>query len=183
MNTRNFIQKGVSNNLKNNFILPWHVNGVNAETGDQNKPTDDFDYECRFLIALRELIESHLSEPVGIEQLAKKLFLTRVQLYRKVKALTNQSPSRFIRRIRLEKSLTMLKSSDQNIAEIAYKVGFTDPKYFSRVFTEEFGKSPKAYRTIQLQEVKSNIPPPIGNIPPPSARDSIVLLYHPKQTT
>ena len=98
-----------------------------------------------FLQKIRALIEDKLSEDLPIEELAKGVFYTRVQVYRKIKTLTGQSPSRFVRTVRLQKALELLVTTDFSIAEIAYEVGFRDPKYFTRVFTAEFGKAPSAF--------------------------------------
>ena len=74
--------------------------------------------------------------------LAKEIGLSESQLYRKVKALTNTSTAVFIRSVRLQKAKELLQNKKFNIAEVSYKVGFTDPSYFSRVFKEEFGCTP-----------------------------------------
>ena len=95
---------------------------------------------------IRALIEDRLSDDLPIEELAKGVFYTRVQVYRKIKALTGQSPSRFVRTVRLQRAFELLVTTDLNITEIAYEVGFKDPKYFTRVFVAEFGKAPSAFR-------------------------------------
>ena len=79
-------------------------------------------------------------------QLIRGLGMSRSQIYRKVKALTGLSPSVFIRNIRLGHAQKLLKSSDLNISEIAYEVGFSTPAYFSDVFFNEFGIRPKDMR-------------------------------------
>ncbi len=78
--------------------------------------------------------------------LAKELAISDSQLYRKLKAISNTSPSVFIRKIRLEKAKELLQTTDLTIAEIAYTTGFNDPSWFSRVFKEEFKISPKEFR-------------------------------------
>ena len=72
--------------------------------------------------------------------------LSDSQLYRKLKALTNQSPSVFIRDQRLTQSALLLKNLELHIAEVAYRSGFNDPNYFSRVFHRKYGQSPRDYR-------------------------------------
>ena len=81
-----------------------------------------------------------------MDQLGKSVHLSPSQLYRKLKALTGETPNQLIRKIRLHKGLELLKTTDLNIAEIAYSVGFSDPNYFSRMFHKEFGKSPRLLR-------------------------------------
>ncbi|MFT7452813.1 MAG: signal transduction histidine kinase/CheY-like chemotaxis protein/AraC-like DNA-binding protein, partial [Patescibacteria group bacterium] len=103
--------------------------------------------EERFLQKLRTTVINHLADPnFTIDELAAAVGLGKSQLSRKLKALTNETPTTFIRNIRLTKGMQLLKSSDLNVAEIAYKAGFRDPNYFSRAFHKLFGKSPTAYR-------------------------------------
>jgi AraC-like DNA-binding protein len=73
------------------------------------------------------------------------LNMSKMQLYRKLKGVSNLGPNEFIRNIRLKKSMTLLKTTNQNISEIAYSVGFSDPAYFTRCFRKEFGKAPTEY--------------------------------------
>jgi len=72
--------------------------------------------------------------------------MSRSQIFRKVKALRDQSPTLFIRSIRLQKAKELLQTSKLSVAEIAYEVGFTTPSYFSTAFLEEFGKNPSDFR-------------------------------------
>lgn len=96
---------------------------------------------------IRELVEEELSDcSFGLPQLCRKLGMSRSQIYRKVKALTGQSPSRFIRSVRLSHAQRLLSNVDLNISEIAYEVGFSSPVYFSDVFFEEFGCRPSEAR-------------------------------------
>ncbi len=101
-----------------------------------------------FLQKLKALMEKNLDNmEFGMEVICKKMHLSYAQLYRKIKALTGQSPTIFIRKIRLEKALNLLQNTNLNISEIAYKTGFSDPNYFSRVFAEAFGVSPSTIRS------------------------------------
>ena len=72
--------------------------------------------------------------------------MSRSQLFRKMKALTDYSPSQFIRTYRLQKANELLQSSDLTISEISWQVGFKDPSHFSKSFQEEFGFTPSATR-------------------------------------
>jgi AraC-like DNA-binding protein len=81
-----------------------------------------------------------------VEDLAKDLTISRVQLYRKVKAILGISVSDHINNIRLEKSKELLLNSNQNISEIAYSVGFSSPNYFSTSFKNKYGVSPKEFK-------------------------------------
>ncbi|MEL6804962.1 MAG: DNA-binding response regulator, partial [Bacteroidota bacterium] len=109
--------------------------------------------EDRFLSRVTRLVESELDQNLSIEEMAAQLHLSRVQFFRKVKALTGLSPSRFVQRIRLRHAASLLSHSDLTISEIAYQVGFSDPKYFSKQFATVFGQLPTSYRNeIQTSE-------------------------------
>jgi signal transduction histidine kinase/DNA-binding response OmpR family regulator len=102
--------------------------------------------EEAFFEKLHQLIHAHLSDAeFGVPQLAAAAHLSQMQLYRKLKALTGQTPSRFIRSYRLLQGLELLKQGQLTVSEVAYEVGFTDPSYFSRAFQEEFKNNPSYY--------------------------------------
>ena len=67
-------------------------------------------------------------------------------MYRKIKVLTGQTASEFIRKIKLEKAKELLENTDLTISEISYKVGFSSPSYFTKCFKEEYGLIPKEMR-------------------------------------
>jgi AraC-like DNA-binding protein len=95
------------------------------------------------MIKLRDFIEQNMSDSeLGVENIGAELGLSRVQLYRKVKALTGQSPVELLRTARLHKARRLLQESDKSISEVAYEVGFTSPSYFTKCFKDEFGVSP-----------------------------------------
>lgn len=97
----------------------------------------------KFMSKVDEVIENHISdEEFTIEEFDRELGMGRVQIYRKIKALTGNSPSRYIRSIRLAKAKTMIMNKEGNISEIAYSMGFGSPTYFTRCFKEQFGISP-----------------------------------------
>ncbi len=78
----------------------------------------------------------------GSGDLAKKLLISESQLYRKIKAITENSTAVFIRSIRLKLAKELLSTTNKTISEIAYETGFNDPSWFSRAFKDEFGFSP-----------------------------------------
>ncbi len=99
--------------------------------------------EDAFLKKVRDILMEHLDDAAfDVPQLCKKMGLSRSQLYRKIKALTDQSIVAYISKIRLQKAVELLQSSDMTVSEVAYEVGFTDPAYFSRAFSKAFGKAP-----------------------------------------
>jgi AraC-like DNA-binding protein len=77
--------------------------------------------------------------------LAKQIGLSRMQLYRKVRGLTDQTVHEFIRSIRLQHAVNLLEDGKMTITEVAYEVGFNDLTYFARCFRKQYDKSPSEY--------------------------------------
>lgn len=103
--------------------------------------------EDEFVLQVKELVEANLDdEDFGIQEICRLVGVSRTQMHRKLKALTGLSSSHFIRSIRLEHAKKLLQSSHLNISQIAYEVGFRDPKYFSKTFSAAFGVSPQNWR-------------------------------------
>ncbi len=108
--------------------------------------------EDDFLSSLTSLIKDNLSNPdTTVHDFAKMMHISQVQFYRKIKALTNFTPSQFIRKVKLQNALPLMLNSDMTIAEIAFSSGFSDPNYFSRVFKSEYKITPKEYRVRKSQ--------------------------------
>ena len=100
----------------------------------------------RFIRQSLEIIENNLSDQdFSVEQLGSDLAMSRMQLFRKIKALTDQSPSEYIRTIRLKRAAQLIKSNYGNLAEITYEVGFNHPSYFAKCFRELYGVAPSEY--------------------------------------
>jgi CheY-like chemotaxis protein/anti-sigma regulatory factor (Ser/Thr protein kinase) len=103
--------------------------------------------EDAFLQQLEGIIMEHISDPdLSPELICREMGMSNTNLYRKLKALTDLSLTFFIRRIRLREAKNLLLNSDMNVTEVAYAVGFSDPKYFSRIFSEVFEQSPSQFR-------------------------------------
>lgn len=83
---------------------------------------------------------------LSVEELSQALGMSRVHLYKKLVNITGKTPIEFIRVIRLKRAAQLLRQSQQNVSEIAYQVGFNNPKYFSKYFKEEFGVLPSNYQ-------------------------------------
>lgn len=99
--------------------------------------------EDEFIQKVREVILNNLSdESFGIVQICRAISLSRAQLHNKLKALTGLSTSHFVRSIRLKKAHELLISSELNVSEVAYEVGFKNPSHFSTSYLEEFGFPP-----------------------------------------
>ncbi|MCB0639984.1 MAG: response regulator [Phaeodactylibacter sp.] len=135
----------LSNLLEQREKLRKHFQALAAEEGegmaDANEPED------QFILQIRELIETNIEdENFGIHEVCRAIGMSRTQLHRKIKALTDRSTSSFLRSIRLNRARKILKTTDLNVSQVAYEVGFRDPKYFSRTFAEEFGFPPAEMR-------------------------------------
>ena len=99
--------------------------------------------EQAFLDRVRTAIEAHLDdEQYSVERLSDDVGLSRTQLHRKLKATLNQSPGDLIRLVRLERARTLLQTNIGTVAEVAYKVGFSNPANFSTSFSNHFGYAP-----------------------------------------
>lgn len=83
---------------------------------------------------------------LSVEELSRELGMSRTHLYKKLLQITGKTPIEFIRVIRLKRAAQMLRESQQNVSEIAYQLGFNNPKYFSRYFKDEFGVLPSVYQ-------------------------------------
>jgi AraC-like DNA-binding protein len=132
--------------LRKRLQLRYSTNGLAEPKSAKSEPIaptlDDI-----FLQKIRQVIEAHLDNPeLGIGHLCEAVNLSHTQVFRKLKALTGENPTLFIRKIRLLKAFQLLQTSEMNISEIAYTVGFSDPNYFSRAFHEEFEKPPSTIR-------------------------------------
>ena len=81
----------------------------------------------------------------SVEELSRGVYMSRVALYKKVLALTGKTPIEFIRSLRLKRAAQLLEKSQMTVAEIAYEVGFNNPKTFTKLFKEEFRMLPSQY--------------------------------------
>ena len=103
--------------------------------------------ENSFLTQLHEQIETKLDDPdFNIESLASSMHMSRMQLHRKLKALSGKSASNYVRSYKLYKSKPLLEDLSKTISEVSWQVGFQDSNYFSKCFSKEFGLTPTEYR-------------------------------------
>ncbi len=101
------------------------------------------DRDKQFLTQLHSIIQKNLSDSeFGVEDIGKQIGLSRVQLYRKVKAMTGSSVVDLLRKARLAKAKRLLESRSMSVSEVAYDVGFSAPSYFTKCFKDEFGMLP-----------------------------------------
>jgi len=103
--------------------------------------------QSSFIHQIHKVLEENLTNfNFSVEELAKKVFMSRMQLHRKIKALSNKSASHYIRNFRLHKAKLLLKDLEATIGDVAYETGFQSPNYFTRCFNQEFGMTPSEYR-------------------------------------
>ncbi|MBX2871484.1 MAG: response regulator [Saprospiraceae bacterium] len=125
--------------------LQQRYQSVDTKFPPSTEPT--VQQEDIFMIKVRKTIEKRMKDKnFSTPELSKALGMSRSHLHLKIKALTNQPTSHYIRLIRLQKAKELLETTDHKISDIAAKVGFSRPTYFTRLFTERYGKSPRQFR-------------------------------------
>ena len=101
------------------------------------------DMDKVFISRFKNLLEERLSDTaLNVEDLGREMGMSRVQLYRKLKSLTNYSPNELLRITRLKRANTMLSTANINVGDVSYLVGFSSPSYFAKCYKEYFGESP-----------------------------------------
>ncbi|GAB1416370.1 substrate-binding domain-containing protein [Paludibacter sp.] len=109
-------------------------------------------HDKTFIEKFRKIVEENIIETeLNVDEIGQKLGLSRVQLYRKIKSLTNYAPNELIRIIRLKAAEQFMLHTDKTISEIAYDTGFSSPSYFTKCFKEYFNDSPTEY----MKRIKS----------------------------
>ena len=113
-------------------------NGITPKAKEKTTTLDN-----EFIKNTLNYINENISESeLSVEVLASKVFLSRSQLYRKIKTLTGVSVNEFIRNVRLEKAKELIELGNDNITEISFKVGFSSPSYFTKCYKEKYGYLP-----------------------------------------
>lgn len=139
-----FLEETIKSVMKNREILREHYTSeLNLEVRLQGPQKLD----RKFINEFNAIVETNIgNEHFTIEELCVGLGISRVQLYRKVKALLGYNVNDYILQARLQKARHYLGKNELSISEIAYKVGFSSASYFSTVFKSKFGKTPKEFR-------------------------------------
>jgi ligand-binding sensor domain-containing protein/signal transduction histidine kinase/AraC-like DNA-binding protein len=110
-----------------------------------------------FLQKSMDIVENNMANPnFDVKHFANEMYLSRIHLYRKLKSLTDQTPSDFIRIMRMKKAAQLLEKGQLTATEVAYRIGFKELSYFSKCFKEYFNKTPTEYNTIQKNTLKCN---------------------------
>ncbi|MCK6690482.1 MAG: ATP-binding protein [Thermoanaerobaculia bacterium] len=136
LETRKKLQAKYSNPSRAGTALP--ESGQGGESPDR---------EDRFLEKIRAVVEENLLQPnLTVEDISRMLGMSYPVVHRKVTALTGRSLTLYVRAVRLRKARVLLADPSLLISDVAYETGFNDPKFFSRVFLEEYGVTPSEYR-------------------------------------
>ena len=136
LSTRKTLRQVFANNVADSKTPANTLTEVKIQTADNS-----------FINRLRDTIQAHLSDSdFSVERIGEEIGMSRVQLYRKVKALTGMSPVELLRKSRVERGRHLLETTDLSISEIAYEVGFSAPSYFTKCVKDEYGKSPGELR-------------------------------------
>ncbi|MGN6493906.1 MAG: hybrid sensor histidine kinase/response regulator transcription factor [Agriterribacter sp.] len=100
-----------------------------------------------------EVVEKNIAEVAfSVEDLSREMLMSRVALYKKLLSLTGKAPLDFIRTIRMKRAAQMMSKTQKSVSEIAYEVGFSNPKYFAKFFKKEFGVLPSEYIAANRQK-------------------------------
>lgn len=137
----------IENLLKQRRLLKTHFENLfnqTSQSAEQEIAMSQLeDRDKQFLHQLHAIIQKNLSNSeFGVEDVGKEIGLSRVQLYRKVKAMTGSSVVDLLRKARLAKAKRLLESRSMSVSEVAYEVGFSAPSYFTKCFKEEYGMLP-----------------------------------------
>jgi AraC-like DNA-binding protein len=142
------------------MVKPFNMNSMNAQIRSSHEsrqrmpelyankisPVNRISPNGGFLEKVMSFIEANLTAPtLNVEDLGKEVFMSRVTLYRKIKALTNQTAIEYIRFVRIRKAAQLLITNQYRVNEVAYMVGYNDVDYFRKCFKEEFNATPKEF--------------------------------------
>jgi signal transduction histidine kinase/ligand-binding sensor domain-containing protein/DNA-binding response OmpR family regulator len=107
----------------------------------------------KFIANAIKCVEQHVSSPeFSVEDLGEELGISRAYVFKKILALTGKTPLEFIRSIRLQHAVQLLEKSQLSVREVAYKVGYNNPKYFTKHFKDQFGELPSAFAASQKKK-------------------------------
>lgn len=135
----------IDNLLRNRHLLKdiWSTTLEKNTPKQEDHMQEEVANEDAFVVKFKKVVEEHMANSdLGVEDIGNVMGLSRVQLYRKMKALTGCSPVDLLRKARLASARQYLLSSDLSVSEIAYKVGFSSPSYFTKCFKDEYGIVP-----------------------------------------
>lgn len=140
----NYLEESIVSLLKNRTILREHFI---SELPSESRSNTSNKLDRKFISEFTSIIESNLSnEDLSVDDIYKGLGISKIQLYRKTKALLGFNVNDYILSVRLQKAKYLLTNEDLSISEIAYKVGFSSQAYFSTVFKSKFSVTPSEFK-------------------------------------
>jgi signal transduction histidine kinase/DNA-binding response OmpR family regulator len=139
-----FLEETIRSLLANRYILKEHFTGE-ISSGLKTQTINKIDK--KFINEFTAVVESNIAnENFEVDDICKAIGISRVQLYRKIKALLGMNVNEYILQTRVQKAKYFLQHEDFSISEVAYKVGFSSPAYFSTVFKSKCGMTPKDFK-------------------------------------
>jgi AraC-like DNA-binding protein/CheY-like chemotaxis protein len=145
-----YLEENIKSLLKNRESLKEHYTSELSNEHVRNSSSKKIDR--KFVSEFSSIVESNIAnENFGVDDICREIGISRVQLYRKVKAVLGYNINEYILEVRMQKAKYFLLNEDVTISEIAYKVGFSSQAYFSTVFKSKFGVTPKAFKENKTQ--------------------------------
>lgn len=138
--------------LRISNLIKWRNSSGTAKLDPQIRQIEITSLDEKLVQDATTYVEDHINNPdLSVETLSEAMNMSRVHLYKKLLSLTGNTPSEFIRLIRLQHAEQLLRQSQLSIAEISYKVGFNNPRYFSKYFKEMYGMMPSQYKSAKKE--------------------------------
>lgn len=142
------LKANIASVLANKEFLRQRFAQLNYHTEDlppEVQEAPGLNLDQAFLIKATELVKKNLGKEFNVDDLCMEMGMSRSSLYNKIKALTDRSPSDFVRQIRMTEAAALLKSKKYTVAEVSDMMGYSDPKYFTDIFKKHYGMTPSAY--------------------------------------
>ena len=135
------MESHVTNNIESVEML----NSIDYGDGNEDRT---------FMSQFKKIVDNNISKTdLSVDYISSELGINRVQLYRKVKTLTNYTPNEYIRSRRLKKAKNLLVKTDLSVTEVCYETGFNSPSYFSKCYKEFYNELPSDYvKRIKSEE-------------------------------
>lgn len=135
-------------NLRIYNLIKWHhATPVGEKLQPDIKQVEVTSVDERLVKEATDFVEDNLANTaLSVEMMSAKLNMSRVNLYKRLLSVTGKTPSEFIRMIRLRHAEVLLREGQYNVSEVAYMVGFNNPRYFSKYFAEAYGMYPSQYK-------------------------------------
>ena len=142
------LKANIASILANKEFLRQRFAQLNYQTDDLPKEVQEapgLSLDQEFLNKATLLVKKNLGKDFNVDDLCMEMGMSRSSLYNKVKALTDRSPSEFVRQIRMTEAANLLRSKKYTVAEVSDMMGYSDPKYFTDIFKKHYGMTPSAY--------------------------------------